>query len=112
LWVNPEIDQGFGLSNTLGLAGFPSGEAYKVGADDPYMRLPRFFIRQTIDFGAATECNSRGSAAFSWVIWMTARPPPTETVSVPGIGGPGVRSAARGPKSYRGEIYGNAEPTR
>ena len=32
LWVNPEIDQGFGLSSTLGVAGFPSGEAYKVGA--------------------------------------------------------------------------------
>jgi len=30
-WVNPEIDQGFGLDNTLGVAGFPSGEAYKVG---------------------------------------------------------------------------------
>ena len=34
VWVNPEIDQGFGLSDTLGVAGFPSGEAYKVGADD------------------------------------------------------------------------------
>jgi high affinity Mn2+ porin len=34
-WVNPEIDQGFGLSNTLGVAGFTSGEAYKVGADYP-----------------------------------------------------------------------------
>ena len=31
-WINPEIDQGFGLSSTLGVAGFPSGEAYKVGA--------------------------------------------------------------------------------
>jgi high affinity Mn2+ porin len=30
LWINPEIDQGFGLANTLGAAGFPSGEAYKV----------------------------------------------------------------------------------
>src|SRR5215471_21438354 len=29
LWVNPEVDQGFGLSNTLGVAGFTSGEAYK-----------------------------------------------------------------------------------
>jgi high affinity Mn2+ porin len=28
-WVNPEIDQGFGLSGTLGVAGFPSGEAYE-----------------------------------------------------------------------------------
>jgi len=25
-YANPEIDQGFGLSNTLGAAGFPSGE--------------------------------------------------------------------------------------
>jgi high affinity Mn2+ porin len=55
IWVNPEIDQGFGLSNTLGLAGFPSAEAYKLGFDDPYLRVPRYFIRQTIDFGAATE---------------------------------------------------------
>src|ERR1700736_832006 len=30
-WITPEIDQGFGLDNTLGVAGFPSGEAYKSG---------------------------------------------------------------------------------
>jgi high affinity Mn2+ porin len=35
MWVNVEVDQGFGLSNTLGVAGFPSGEAYKVGANAP-----------------------------------------------------------------------------
>ncbi len=51
LWVNPEIDQGFGLSNTLGVAGFPSGEAYKVGANAPYLRLPRLFYRQVINLG-------------------------------------------------------------
>jgi high affinity Mn2+ porin len=51
LWVNPEVDQGFGLSNTLGVAGFTSGEAYKVGADAPYFQLPRLFIRQTINLG-------------------------------------------------------------
>jgi high affinity Mn2+ porin len=51
LWVDPEIDQGFGLSNTLGAAGFMSGEAYKVGSTPPYFRLPRAFIRQTIDLG-------------------------------------------------------------
>ncbi len=49
LWVNPEIDQGFGLSNTLGIAGFPSAEAYKVGKAEPYFKLPRLFLRQTID---------------------------------------------------------------
>jgi high affinity Mn2+ porin len=51
LWVNGEIDQGFGLSNTLGVAGFPSAEAYKVGASAPYAKLPRLFLRQTIDLG-------------------------------------------------------------
>ncbi|WP_288108948.1 carbohydrate porin, partial [Limnobacter sp.] len=44
-WINPEIDQGFGVSNTVGVAGFPSGEAYKIGANAPYLRVPRAFIR-------------------------------------------------------------------
>jgi high affinity Mn2+ porin len=55
LWINPEIDQGFGLSGTVGVAGYVSGEAYKLGANYPYTRLPRTFIRQTIDLGGATE---------------------------------------------------------
>lgn len=55
LWINPEIDQGFGLDNTLGMAGFPSGGAYKVGADTPYLRLPRTFIRQTISIGGEDQ---------------------------------------------------------
>jgi len=55
LWVNPEIDQGFGLADTHGAAGFPSGESYKLGADDPYARLQRYFIRQTINLGGETQ---------------------------------------------------------
>jgi high affinity Mn2+ porin len=55
VWVNPEIDQGFGLSDTLGVAGFPSGEAYKVGAANPYPRLPRVFLRQTINLGGESS---------------------------------------------------------
>ena len=51
LWANPEIDQGFGLSNTLGVAGFPSAEAYKVGKSHPYFRLQRLFFRQTLSLG-------------------------------------------------------------
>jgi high affinity Mn2+ porin len=55
IWVNQEVDQGFGLSGTLGAAGFPSGEAYKVGKSQAYMRLQRAFIRQTINLGGARE---------------------------------------------------------
>jgi len=49
LWINPELDQGFGLDDTLGAAGFPSGEAFKVGENQPYFRLQRFFLRQTFN---------------------------------------------------------------
>ena len=55
LWVDPEIDQGHGLAETHGVAGFPSGEAYKLGADYPYARVQRYFIRQTIDLGGETQ---------------------------------------------------------
>jgi len=55
IWANGEIDQGFGLSNSLGIAGFPNGEAYKVGSSDPYPKLPRLFIRQTIDLGGSSS---------------------------------------------------------
>lgn len=55
IWINPEVDQGFGLANTLGFAGFPSGEAYKVGKVDPYIRLQRLFMRQTINLGGEQQ---------------------------------------------------------
>lgn len=55
IYANPEIDQGFGLSNTLGVAGFPSGEAYKVGKSPPYFRLQRLFFRQSFDLGGGAE---------------------------------------------------------
>ncbi len=51
IWINPEIDQGFGLSNSFGVAGYVSGEAYKLGETDPYYRMARAFFRQTIDLG-------------------------------------------------------------
>lgn len=54
-WINAELDQGFGLDDTLGVAGFPSGEAYKVGKKQPYLRMPRLFVRQTIDLAGDRE---------------------------------------------------------
>jgi high affinity Mn2+ porin len=55
LWVDPEIDQGFGLNATTGIAGFPSGEALKRGESVPYARIPRAFIRQTINLGGDSQ---------------------------------------------------------
>lgn len=64
-WVNPEIDLGFGLSGTVGAAGFPNGEAYKLGSDYPYARLPRYFLRQTINLGGPTEKVEAGPNKFA-----------------------------------------------
>ncbi|HMK91339.1 MAG TPA: carbohydrate porin [Methylocystis sp.] len=54
-YVNPDVDYGYGLSGTFGVAGFPSAEAYKVGADAPYERFHKYFMRQTIGLGGETE---------------------------------------------------------
>ena len=61
VWINPEIDQGFGFNNTVGVAGFPNGEAYKIGADTPYLRIPRAFIRQVIPLGGSEELITSGA---------------------------------------------------
>lgn len=54
-YYNPEIDEGFGVGNTFGIAGFPSAFAYKVGESEPYIRNQRYFLRQTIGLGGGTE---------------------------------------------------------
>jgi high affinity Mn2+ porin len=55
VYIDIEADQGFGLSNTLGVAGYLSGEAYKIGSSSPYLRIPRLFLRQTFDLGGEAE---------------------------------------------------------
>lgn len=55
LWIDPELDQGFGIGNSHGIAGFASAEAYKGGSDQPYARLQKAFIRQTINLGGKSQ---------------------------------------------------------
>jgi high affinity Mn2+ porin len=64
-WINGEIDEGFGLDDTLGVAGFPSGEAYKVGANHPYFRVPRAFVRQTVNLDGAEEATEGAANQFA-----------------------------------------------
>jgi len=54
-YFNPEIFQGHGLSNTLGMAGFPNGEAVKAAFVNLHYNTSRFFIRQTIGLGGGKE---------------------------------------------------------
>ena len=54
-WIDPEFDQGFGLSNTLGIDAFTNAEGAKVGKSSPYPQIHRVIVRQTIDLGGETQ---------------------------------------------------------
>lgn len=54
-YFNPELAQGFGLDGTLGLAGFPNGEAQKAGSAFPKIRPQRYYLKQTFGLGGEQE---------------------------------------------------------
>jgi high affinity Mn2+ porin len=54
-WIDPEIDQGSGIGNNLGVGAYPNAEAFKVGSSAPYAKIQRAFIRQTINLGGETQ---------------------------------------------------------
>jgi high affinity Mn2+ porin len=60
IYVNPELMQGFGLSDTLGLAGFPNGEAQKSNFALPRVNVARVFLRQTFGLGGEQEAIEDG----------------------------------------------------
>src|SRR5438270_12006208 len=51
LYFNPVLSGGRGLSSTLGVAAFPSGEVYRVGDPDPTIFLGRVSLRQAFGLG-------------------------------------------------------------
>ncbi len=55
LYFDPEIDQGFGLNDTIGLASFPNGEAQKAAYPDPRFNVDRVFLRQVFGLGGELE---------------------------------------------------------
>ena len=55
IYLNPELMQGFGLSDTFGVAAFPNGEAQKSNFPMPRANIARLFVRQTFGFGGEQE---------------------------------------------------------
>jgi high affinity Mn2+ porin len=47
-YINPEIAGGEGLSRATGVAGFPNGETFRVGATKPVAYLARAYVAQWI----------------------------------------------------------------
>lgn len=60
LYFNPDLVQGFGLSDTVGLAGFSSGEAQKSSFPYPRFNPSRLYLRQTFGFGGEQETLESG----------------------------------------------------
>ncbi|HTN51349.1 MAG TPA: carbohydrate porin [Anaeromyxobacter sp.] len=54
LYLQPELAGGRGLSSTLGVAAFPSGEVYRVGSPAPTVITARLFLRQAFGLGGGT----------------------------------------------------------
>jgi len=50
-YFNPELSGGAGLSKTLGAAGFPNGETFRVGAAEPKIYIARLYFTQNFEWG-------------------------------------------------------------
>lgn len=53
IYFDPEMVGGKGMSSTLGVAGFPNGETFRIGDPAPNVYVARIFYRQYIDLDKA-----------------------------------------------------------
>ncbi len=51
VYFNPELSGGAGLSKTLGVAGFPNGETFRVGSATPAIYIARLYFKQNFEWG-------------------------------------------------------------
>ena len=86
LTLAPELAGGRGLSSTLGVADFPSGEVYRVGNPDPSVILARVALRQVLGdltltagklavtdtFDNVPVSNDPHTRFMSWGLWASA----------------------------------------
>ncbi|MES2064201.1 MAG: carbohydrate porin [Bacteroidota bacterium] len=54
-YFNPEMSGGAGLSKTLGIAGFPNGETFRVGDTQPQIYIGRLYFTQNFEWGNDKE---------------------------------------------------------
>ncbi|MBY0432884.1 MAG: carbohydrate porin [Cyclobacteriaceae bacterium] len=59
-YLNPELAGGSGLSGVAGIAGFPNGEAFRVGSGQPKVYFARAYIRHHIPVSTETELVKNG----------------------------------------------------
>jgi high affinity Mn2+ porin len=55
LYLDPEVSAGTGFSHTMGIAGFPNGEIYRVGDPYPSWNIGRCYLQYTLGLGGEQE---------------------------------------------------------
>ena len=84
--VQPELAGGRGLSSTLGVAAFPSGEVYRVGNPEPTLILAKLTVKQAVGpltiqlgkfavpdvFDDVPLSNDPHTRFMSWGLWASA----------------------------------------
>jgi high affinity Mn2+ porin len=71
IYLNPEIDAGFGLSNSTGAAAYVNGAVTKVGRAAPYVRFQRYFLRQIIGLDTDSKQNDSDVGSYNEVLEST-----------------------------------------
>ena len=51
VYFNPELSGGAGISSTLGVAGFPNGETFRVGGVQNKLYIGRLYFKQNFEWG-------------------------------------------------------------
>jgi len=54
-FFNPEMSGGAGFSKTLGVAGFPNGETFRVGSAEPKIYIARAYLTQRFSWGHESD---------------------------------------------------------
>ncbi|WP_099831900.1 MULTISPECIES: carbohydrate porin [Methylosinus] len=54
-YLNPEINAGHALADSVGAAAYVNGAVARVGASAPYLRFQRYFLRQIIGLGGSAS---------------------------------------------------------
>jgi high affinity Mn2+ porin len=71
VYLNPEVDLGYGLANSVGAASYVNGAVAKVGRAAPYMRFQRYFLRQIIGLDGGEKVEDPETGSFNEVLEST-----------------------------------------
>ena len=80
---NPEIAGGTGIGGSMGLAGFPNGEATRIGVLEPTPYIARLLYRHTVGLGGGVQtvedgpnqvAGQRDAKRLTWQIGKFAAP--------------------------------------